>query len=198
MSWDISTIPWQLGQTASAGLDTVDPKTGANLEGMEYIVRDNNVPGKLDIGTGFIMRLRLVRNKSGIALLPRRLVVPDPANNEKYILGYPTADAERAYPVDPWLPAVGVQPNDLFYIITGGPAQCLLPAASPPTLAVGSEVVAALAAARTTATGGRLKLADYTAGATLPANVRNAMTALTAGSTANMIVNVRVPWDNRT
>jgi hypothetical protein len=200
VSFDISTIPWELGQTANGGLPApVDDKMAFNLEGMEYVIRDTS-PNFPSGETYLLRRVRLVRNPLalGLTVLPGRLVVLDPAKNVRAILGYPTADAERAYPVDEFLPAGGVLPGDLFYVTTGGPAKVMLPAASPPTVAVGGQVVGALAAARTTATGGRIKLADYTAGATLPDNIRNAMTALQASSTANAQIYVQVPWNNIT
>lgn len=198
MSFDISGIPWELGQTANAGLPTIDDKSCKNLEGMEYVIRDCS-PNYPSEEAGLIRRVRLVRNPLALALtvLPGRLVVLDPATYFRSILGYATADAEQSYPVDEFLPAGGVLPGDLFYVTTGGPAKVTLPAASPPTVAVGSNVVAALAAARTTSTGGRIKLADYTAGATLPDNIRNAMIALQASAVANAQVIVQVPWATR-
>jgi hypothetical protein len=195
--FDISAIPWELGQTANFGLATVDPTFAANLEGMEYVIRDIacNYPAEL---TGLPRRVRLVRNKTGIALLPGRLVTLDPANNYKYVLGYPIADAEQCYPVDEFLPSTGVADGDLFYVTTGGPA-LLMQAGTPVNIAAaGQQVTAALAASRTTTTGGRVKLQDVSGtGTALRDNLYNAFTALVANNVANAQFLAMVPWTER-
>lgn len=100
------------GQT----IDSAD-LLGTNLEGKEFLFQDTIR------NTGIDIRARVVRNVSGIALLPKRLVTFQKGQYYgRRVDGYATITSDRCFPVDELLPAAGVPNNDLFYIIMGGPA----------------------------------------------------------------------------
>ena len=201
--FEISELPWNRGVTAQQNQAVIDPLSFANLEGMEFVVRDASPSENTENPqTKCAVKLRLVRNKSGIYLLPRRVVALDPTNNYLSTNGYAqAANGELAYPVDEFLPPAGVAPNDLFYVVTGGPAQVMLPATTPDNVLVGSLVEVLFATSGTTSTSGRVHLTafpgTYASGAdglTLATKNRNSFQSLTASNVANAILNVRVPW----
>jgi hypothetical protein len=201
--FEISELPWERGTTANFGQATIDVNSFKHLEGMEYVVRDSAPNNPVETPeTQAPVKLRLVRNLSGIFLLPRRMVTLDPANNYRSSLGYAqAANGEMAFPVDEFLPATGVAPNDLFYVITGGPSEVLLPASGMDTLLVGSLIEVLFATSGVTTTAGRVHLtvfpgsyASAADGLTIANKTRNSLQSLTASSTANAIIKARVPW----
>lgn len=167
MSWEVSELPFPLGSTACTGMDTIDPLALANLEGMEWIVRDTGQESNRDDqGTQRLRRVRLVKNNSGFALLPKRVVAP--SNFGRYVAGYTLNDTDVGYPTDPYLPAAGVADQDHFYIITGGPAIVTsdLAGGAGNVIAVGDQLVAVGGATSGATTAGRVKLADFSGGST--------------------------------
>jgi hypothetical protein len=192
--------------TGSFGLTAVDTVVAQGLIGRDWLVEDDPGPSNQSAEprgagarSGVYVHLRLVRNTSGITLLPGRLVVYDPAAYGRNIIGYPTADGEESFPVD-WLgPAAGVANNDCFYIIIGGRAKLMQPA-SAVSVAPGDKLMAALAATRTTTTGGRFKKTVWT----LPTNdattlvlanniLNGRWVCLDTNNTNNALVNVEGP-----
>lgn len=167
MSWEVSEMPFEFGSTAQTGQTAIDPLSLANLEGMEWIVRDTGKESdRDDQGTQRLRRIRLVKNNSGFALLPKRLVAP--SNFGKYVAGYALNDSDLAYPTDPYLPAAGVADQDHFYIITGGPAlvKSDLAGGAANNFAAGDQLVAVGGATSGATTAGRVKLADFSGGST--------------------------------
>lgn len=201
--FEISELPWERGTTAQYGLAVIDVNSFKNLEGMEYVVRDSSPNSPVqNPQTNAPVKIRLVRNLSGINLLPRRMVALDPLNNYRSTLGYAqAASGELAFPVDEFLPATGVAPNDLFYVVTGGPAEVMLPASAPDTILVGSLIEVLFATSGVTTTAGRVHLTAFPGsyasaadGLTIANKNRNSLQSLTASSTANAILKARVPW----
>jgi len=159
--------PFDRGQTFFGG-GTVDATSGANLEGLEWVFNDFNYSTKVNRTNSYV-RCRVVRNTSGIALLPKRLVSFEASGTDygKQVDGYTTTVAARGYLVDEWLPTTGVPNNDLFWIVIEGPATGLCDIAAVDTISVGDKLVALTAVTSQATTAGRLDLFDAT-GATLP------------------------------
>lgn len=201
--FEISELPWTRGVTAQQGLSTIDVDSFKHLEGMEFIVRDSG-PNEF-ISTPPTLRcckIRLVRNLSAINLLPRRVVALDPTNNYRSTLGYAqAASGEIAFPVDQFLPATGVAPNDLFYVVTGGPAEVMLPHSAPDTILVGSLIEVLFATSGVTVTAGRVHLTVFPSsyasaadGLAIANKNRSSFQSLTASSTIDAVLKVQVPW----
>lgn len=148
--------PFGRGETFFNG-GTVDSTSGENLEGMEWEFEDLDYSstGSLKPRTNRKVRCRIVRNSSGIALLPKRLVSFKAGSFNKQVDGYANVTSEpHAYPVDEWLPAAGVPANDLFWIVVEGPAVCLTdPANGEGNSIAEGDLVVALTAANSTASG---------------------------------------------
>lgn len=98
----------------------------------------------------------LVRNKSGISLLPKRLVTWKSGKEGLQVDGYAATDFGKvAGVVDEWLPSTGVANNDLFWLVVKGPTKCLK-SLDANTLTQDDYVVAITAAASTSTTAGRI------------------------------------------
>jgi hypothetical protein len=96
--------------------------------GKVYAVADNEVKGLTGRNSNEYVYLKVVKNSSGIALLPKRLAKPKISSTigfETEIAGYTTVDAEDCYPIDEYLPASGVPDANYFYVVVGGPATVL-------------------------------------------------------------------------
>jgi hypothetical protein len=190
-------LPFPRGSTASQGLATVDATVLANLEGMEYVVRDED-PATNAQRTGRPVRLRAVRNKTGAAILPKRLVTGYTSGVvTAQVAGYARTTAVLCRGVvDEYLPAAGCPDNDLCYIVVEGPSLCLTDLAGGANNVINVEtVLVALTAATSGATtAGRVAPQDLTgATALLAAQVANAVgLALTAKTTANTNADVLV------
>lgn len=191
-------LPFDRGQTAQSGAETIDANVLANLEGQEYTVEDVD-PATGIVRSGIPVTLRVVRNTSGGALLPKRLGRFSTAQAYGTAVdGYVNATAGVGYPIDEYLPATGVANNDLFYVVIKGPAIFLtdLAGGASNVFNVGDRVVGLTAATSGATTAGRVAPQDLT-GATAPlANqIQNrlgfAMSAKTTGNTnADLLVNV--------
>lgn len=158
---------------------------GVNLEGKEFVFEpDNNSSTNGVYGvlapdpSGRGVRVRVVRNVSGVNLKPCRLAhykLSDPI--ETKVDGYTFALGDRlAGVIDEYLPAAGVPSNDLFYIVIDGPTLVKQAHSSPATLAIGDSLVP-IAGGASTATddlGGRVGKQDLTGtAATLANNIIN-------------------------
>ena len=109
--------------------------------------------------SGELVTCRLVRNTSGIALLPRRLVTYAAGYGGKRVDGYGATTAVWcAGVVDEFLPTAGVQNNDLFWIVVAGNTEVLtdLAAAASGTIAEFGTLVCLTAATSQCTTAGRV------------------------------------------
>lgn len=156
------TLPFPRGATFYNG-GTIDSSNlgGVNLEGKEYRIED------LIYGTGQYVTLRVVRNSGSFNLLPKRLVTFDNAFVGQRCNGYSAVSYAPCVPVDEQLPAAGVVPNDLFYVIMEGPCAVLTPldGGADNVVAIMDPVAAITAATSGATTAGRIATAN-TAGAT--------------------------------
>lgn len=185
-------LPFEQGATFYNG-GTIDSNNlgGTNLEGMEFVVEDFS-PSTGVVRTGMYRRLRIVRNVSGVALLPKMLVRFDTTAGKvgTRVIGYARTTAAEGYPVDEYLPTAGCPNNDLCYIVIEGPATVITQkaAGAPGVIGVNSWVVASTAAASThSTTAGRVEVQDLTGATALLADqVQNRVgRALSAKTTAN-------------
>lgn len=140
-----------------------------------------------------------VRNISGINLLPKRLanlttvaeaeVGQNLAAYLGQVDGYAYVESQRAYPIDEWLPAAGVAPNDLFWLVIEGPATVLTAqdGGADNVYAIGQGVGALTAATSQATTAGRVEPINYSGATTaLAAAIQNMVGhALSAATTAN-------------
>lgn len=195
--------PFARGDTFYNG-GTIDTANlgGADLEGQVWEFEDLDYSAKnLPERSGRRCKCMIVRNASGIALLPKRLVTfQHTAGNEpKRVDGYADLTAEGScFPVDEFLGTAGVPNNDLFYIVIEGPAMCLTPLADMSSaIAVGDVLVSLTAATSQATSAGRVHEQDLT-GATsvLGGQVQNrigvALTARTTTETnANILIDIR-------
>lgn len=190
--------PFPLGETFYGTDGTIDSNNlgGVNLEGKEWVFEDVH-PTTGIVRTGRSKRCRIVRNVSGINLLPKRLgrfrLVGTDYGHE--IDGY-TVVNEEGYPIDEYLPAAGVRDDDLFWITIEGPAVCVTtrdPASDGAVIDVGGWVVAETAATSQSATtAGHVQAVDFAttdALATVVVNrVGRAMSAKTTDDTGTDIL----------
>jgi hypothetical protein len=162
------------GKTYLSGPNRTPDSTATQSKGIEGIV---NVFKDVDYSiTGGVNQLRsvndvtaiLVRNASGVALLPKRLVTWKSANRGKQVDGYARLDwQDVAGVVDEWLPAAGVAANDYFWLVVKGPTLCTTAAAGSAlnVISVDDNLVSLTAAASThSTTAGRVQ--SFVTGAT--------------------------------
>ena len=174
----------------------------ASLEGLQKYFPDN-VAGAAQPDTkrsGRRVLMRLVRNSSGINLLPKKAVVWETGYRGKRVDGYAASTAaEVAGIVDDQAPAAGIPDNALFWIHRQGPALLLNDLASGATtvIAEGGMVVALTAAASTGTTAGRIVAQTLTgATAVLAGQIQNRIgKAMTARTTANTNADVLVDME---
>lgn len=195
--------PFERGATFHDG-DTV-PSTeatygGKNIEGKEYTFEDVAPIGVTKTPTGRPVRVKVVRNVSGVALKPGRLVkfsAASTAPHETRVEGYCVALSDRpAGVVDEYLPAAGVPNNDLFYIVVGGPTKVTQGATTGAAVTPGQRLVPiAYGATAGDNLGGRYAVQVLTgATAILGDNVQNAfaVAATTAAATVDGTVDAVV------
>lgn len=119
-------IPFPRGRSAAQGttIDSGDLQ-GVHLEGQIVYLPDTDPSDTKVRRSQTDVVARVVRNASGISLLPKRIVQYQAAYWGKRVDGYIKATTTPvAGVVDDHLPSTGVQNNDLFYLIVGGP--CLV------------------------------------------------------------------------
>lgn len=191
---------FELGETFFGIGSTIDTTFKYSLLGVEKEFQDPNFTMK-------VRRMRLVRNSSGINLLPKMAVrykvssANDPCGFETEIDGYGAVNPEKIVLVDDQLPSGGVPNGDYFWVCVQGEHLGITAKSSLNSIVVGDFLVAQTAAASTfSTTAGRLNLIDLT-GATTPLanqilyNVGHAMTARTTNNTDTDIrVNVGKNW----
>lgn len=202
--------PFDRGQTWFGGdSNRVETTQSAYLEGMEWVFDDldlTSTPNFRVARTHQKVRCRIVRNASGIALLPKRLAKFKTSGiYGNQVDGYAIASAasmpDKGYPIDEWLPSTGVISNDLFWLVMEGPAMVITTlAALTISISVGDGVVAATAATSQATTAGRVFGQDFvssgaTNGITLAANLQNAVgramsAATTSETNSSILVNV--------
>lgn len=121
------------GKTYLTGPNRTADATGTTSKSIEGLVKTF---ADLDYSTaGGVLAPRsqgevtciLVRNTSGIALLPKRLVTWKVGQRGKQVDGYADFCPDRAIAgvVDEWLPAAGVADDDYFWLTVRGPSLVL-------------------------------------------------------------------------
>lgn len=175
------------------------------LEGVEMVFDDLDwsVTGPMKPHRTYRKRLcRLVRNVSGVNLLPKRTAVYATASGlyGNRVDGYGSLTAQRlAGVIDEWLPSTGVPNLALFWITVEGPSLCLTDIASlgSATIAVGENVVGLTAATSQATTAGRIREQDLSGATAILADhavnrIGVAMSAATTGQTnADILVDIR-------
>lgn len=169
MAYD--ALPFARGQTYFNG-QTPSLTDGLNLEGKEFIIEDKWY------SSGRPIKLKIVRNTSGVTLYPKFVVVFSTVANEfgRRVDGYVQGiAADYAGVVDELVTSVPA--NDLFYIVTEGPTIVKRSASNfAADIAVGARFIATTANATTgTTSNGRI----------IPQGV--ASTALTSDYVQNVI-----------
>jgi hypothetical protein len=175
-------LPFKRGATWGATAAT----DATHLEGKEYLVPD------AAYGTGKLVRLRIVRNESGGALLPKTLVQLEQVAgriNER-ALGKACVSAHVPVAVvDEFLPSGGVADHDLFYVVVEGPtiAKTSLAGDGENVISAGSMLHALTAATSGATTAGRVYPAAFTgATAVLAGQIQGVVgRAMSAKTTAN-------------
>lgn len=169
------------GTPASVGRST-------ELEGVEVRFKDEikSAAGPATIRSGRFKKCLLVRNSSGGALLPKRLVTWEAAFRGRRVDAYADVTAEEvAGVVDDRLPAAGVADDDLFWLIIGGPALVKTSNAGATAVIAEGNVLVSLTAG-TVADAGRLGVANTASTANADSVVINRIgRAMSAATTAN-------------
>lgn len=183
-------LPFAIGSTYGASAST----DGQEWEGREFNVLDLDYttnPAKVRAASNGteMKRIRVVRNVSGIALLPGYLASFKAGQYGKQVDGYTTTTAAEGYPIDEFLSSSGVANNDLCYITVGGNASVMtsLAANAEDVFSANSVLVALTAATSQATTAGRVSAQDLTgATANLGNQVQNRVgVAISASTTAN-------------
>lgn len=161
-------LPFKRGHTYFGVGGTPVTTTGDasyEFEGREYEVEDIDYTPGSTFGkrrSGERVTLRVVRNSSGIALLPKRIAsFANGTHWGRRVDGYARTTAAHGYPIDEFLPSAGVADGDLFYIVVKGPATVLTNIANSNDniLTYGADVIALTAATSQATTAGRIRLA---------------------------------------
>jgi len=174
------SLPFARGETFYNG-GTIDANDlgGPNLEGRVYLAEVNTANGYTQNDpSGRQVRLRVVRNVSGVNLKPGRLVKYKAINPyETQVDGYTFAVGDRpAGVVDEFLPAAGVPNNDLFYIVIDGPTKVTQLSASASVLVIADRIVPGTGTSATNDDAGRVAKQDITGeAAALGNNIQNAV-----------------------
>lgn len=207
------STPFGLGQTYYSGR-TVDTSNygGINLEGQVCTFTNVTVPSgsttlRTPLNDGPI-QARLVRNVSGITLLPGRLVIYKAGFQDRRVDGYSAVTATRvAGVVDPWLnTTTGVPNGDVFWCVFYGTVPVLRSLSnSAADDAEGDTLYAITAATSQATTAGRFTrwVGTFSAAETTDGSAANIITnqigkAMSACTTAgtNQRMNVRLRIDN--
>jgi len=128
-----------------------------------------------------------VKNSSGVALAPKRVVVFSTTAGKLFseVTGYSSVtNEERVGVVDEWLPAAGVTANDIFWVTVDGPTE-VSAALSGSDIAAGGRLAAITAANSTgTTVSGRVTPNAYAAATDIAGLIGYAVSAgNTTGST---------------
>lgn len=167
----------------------------------DYEYSDAN---RLDRRTHHTVTCRLVRNTSGIALLPKRLVKYKAGTNRTEVDGYVTTtanDGDTCAVVDEWLPSAGVPNNEYFWVVVCGPTLVLTSLAGDAENVISETgVLVGLTAATSQATtAGRVIAQDLTGATDVLGNQLNGgfARALSAKTTDNTNNDLLVYLSNR-
>lgn len=191
-------MPFDIGETWYGTKRTIDT---TNLEAPWLEGKVVWVPDKHKLTgerTGLMRKLMIVRNLSGVNLVPKKLahILAAAGANHGQTDGYTFAVASRGFPIDEFLPPAGVRHGDLFYVVIEGPALVKTPTVDNSGITYMNSVTAAAGTSATNADAGYIDLSSY-AGATtaLAAQIQNrvgfALTAaLTTDHTKDVLVNV--------
>jgi len=154
--------------------------------------RSTGGTGADSLRSGSMVTCKLVKNSSGIALLPGYIVKYKASTKETEVDGYTNVTNERgAGVVDEWLPAAGVPDNDVFWIVVEGPTLLKTSlAADAENVFTEGEYLGALAAATSQATtAGRpvgIDIGSTTGTTAIVSGLANKVGyALSAATTAN-------------
>lgn len=148
----LDDLPFPRGTTFPFYSDDVgatpDLTAGAQYEGQEFLVEDVDYSnGRVNgVRSGKRVTLRVVRNKTATAVLPKRVVKykVDGSTSDVYggqINGYNEAVGFRGGVVDEFLPAAGVPVGYLHYIVVAGPTKLTSGASGDTTFAIDAIVV---------------------------------------------------------
>jgi hypothetical protein len=113
-----------------------------------------------------MVTVRVVKNSSGIALLPSRLVRFKAGTNCTEVDGYGFTTGDKPIAVvDEYLPSAGVPNGDYFFVVTHGPTSVLTDLAAGANNLVPEEsaLIALTAASSQATTAGRVAPLDLTA-----------------------------------
>ena len=188
----------------AVALDTADTTSLDGVLGIPCTFRDIDSSSTAKIKpkrSGAVTTGMLVRNVSGIALLPGRIVAWKTGKRYKEVDGYTTATAaEAAGVVDEHLPTSGAAANAIFWIFGKGPHLVLtdLTGDTDTNFSNGAVLAAITAVSSQSTTSGRMREADHTGATALLADmIRNeigiAMSANTTGQTnRKVLVDLRI------
>lgn len=151
---------FERGKTYNGPNKTLSSSYGQSV-GIEGSIRQFNDVTKPTSSGAVVQRsdrvqtAMVVRNVSGISLVPKRLVKWKSGYRGRRVDGYCNVDNEEvAGVVDEMLPSSGVRNYDLFWLQVGGPAMCTTAkdADAHNVISEGSALLAQTAAASTAAT----------------------------------------------
>lgn len=168
LPFDRGTTFYGLGNTPDLSLGA----GGINLEGRVYLAEAQNRPlGSKSDTSGRQIRLRIVRNRSAINLLPKRVVRA--AIGLTPNAGYPLYTGTDGYTfqatdpilgvVDEYLPAAGVAPGDLFYVVEEGPTTVITPTTGSFSIAAGALLAPATGTSAVSADAGFVSVLNTSA-----------------------------------
>lgn len=211
MSGNVVSLP-ERGKTYLKGPNRTPDATGTTsqaLLGIKKVFRDFDysavgVGGVYAPRTGGDVTCLLVRNSSGIALLPGRVAIWKAGAIGREVDGYTAEDAlvgtRLAIPagiVDEFLPAAGVADDDLFWLVVKGYSN-IRKSLDANTLTQGQAVVAITAATSQATTAGRIISYVQTSNQTVASNQawqRIGVAVSTSATTdANVLTYVDLPW----
>jgi hypothetical protein len=156
----------RLGQTYyGRGTAAATPAEALSLEGYTAVFKDTTAAGAVGADTQRSAKDRvmmLVKNNSGFALLPKRLVKWDTAYIGKRVNGYAYVDyaLDVAGVIDEHLPAAGCPSNDLCWICVQGPTLVkngLTNSNTSTAIALNDHIAALTAAASNAITAGAVR-----------------------------------------
>lgn len=203
-------MPFEIGFTYFNGATPSTTDQSANWEGREFWVQDKDYSsssiGKVTdraFGENGWKKIRIVRNVSGVTLLPGMLVTFKTSTYGRQVDGFVATSYSFARPVDEFLNSTtGCPNNDLCYIVMQGPASVRVSAtASEAVISQGSVIYSVTAAASTnnTTAGRVLGAADIGAASTYPGNqlvnrIGVMLSASTTGQTNTNLLALINPW----
>jgi hypothetical protein len=209
MAGNVIALP-ERGKTYLKGPNRTPDATSTTtlaLQGIKKVFADvdySTAGSAKPLRSGGQVEAILVRNSSGIALLPGRVAIWKAGAVGKEVDGYTAEDALlgtrlaiAAGVVDEYLPAAGVADDDYFWLVVKGPSN-VRKSLDANTLTQGQAVVQITAATSQATTAGRIISYVQTSNATVASNqawqkIGVAMST-SATTDANVLVYVDLPW----